>query len=139
MYHFREKELILAMKYYKDAETQLNSFDCDEVEKAEFFFKLSEIYYYMKQTYFSMYYANRAYKLYLKYPTYGQRRVQCQFLISGNWLDKMYPEKALYHTGKALEDAKKLKIEYLIGSSHLNTVIINLKNLTKQMIISEKK
>lgn len=73
MYHFREKELILAMKYYKDAETQLNAFDCDEVEKAEFFFKLSEIYYYMKQTYFSMYYANRAYKLYLKYPTYGQR------------------------------------------------------------------
>ena len=123
MYHFREKELILAMKYYKDAETQLNSFDCDEVAQAEFFVKLSGVYYYMKQTYFSMYYANRAYKLYLKYPTYGQRRVQCQFLISGNWLDKMYPEKALYHTGKALEDAKKLKIEYLIGSSHLNTGI----------------
>ncbi|MED1126569.1 tetratricopeptide repeat protein [Bacillus paralicheniformis] len=120
MYHFRQKEILHALAYYQNAENQLNSFESDEIEKAEFYFKLSEIYFYMKQTYFSMYYANHAYKIYLKQPTYGQRRVQCQFLMTGNWLDKMNPEKALEHTSKALSDAKELQVDYLIGSSHLN-------------------
>ncbi|MDA7026064.1 tetratricopeptide repeat protein [Bacillus sp. CLL-7-23] len=120
MYHFRQKEILHAIHYYKNAEAQLESFDCEEVEKAEFYFKLSETYYYIKQTYLSMYYANRAYHIYLDYPTYGQRRVQCQFMIACNWLEKFQPEKALDHNNQALTNAKKLKIDHLIGSSHLN-------------------
>ncbi|MDA1475950.1 Rap family tetratricopeptide repeat protein [Bacillus changyiensis] len=120
MYHFRQKEILHAIHYYKNAEAQLESFDCEEVEKAEFYFKLSETYYYLKQTYLSMYYANRAYHIYLDYPTYGQRRVQCQFMIACNWLDKFQPEKALHHNNQALTNAKELKVDHLIGSSHVN-------------------
>ncbi|MFP3879306.1 tetratricopeptide repeat protein, partial [Bacillus paralicheniformis] len=43
MYHFRQKELLHALAYYQNAENQLNSFESDDVEKAEFYFKLSEI------------------------------------------------------------------------------------------------
>ncbi|PAC95867.1 Rap family tetratricopeptide repeat protein [Bacillus paralicheniformis] len=120
MYHFRQKELILALNFYRNAEKQLDSFDCDELEKAEFYFKASEVYYHMKQTFFSMNYANRAYNIYKKYDTYGERRVQCQFILTGNLIDKMYPEKALVNLHKALEESNNLGANHLIGSSHLN-------------------
>lgn len=120
MYHFRQKALIHALNFYRKAENQLHSFDCDELEKAEFYFKTSEVYYHMKQTYFSMNYANRAYQIYEKYDTYGERRVHCQFVITGNLIDQMYPDKALVSLHKALEESKRINSGHLIGSSHLN-------------------
>ncbi len=120
MYHFRQKELILALNFYRNAEKQLDSFECDELERAEFYFKASEVYYHMKQTFFSMNYATRAYNIYKKYDTYGERRVQCQFILTGNLIDKMYPEKALINLHKALEESNDLGADHLIGSSHLN-------------------
>ncbi|MCY8713141.1 tetratricopeptide repeat protein [Bacillus haynesii] len=120
MYHFRQKELILALNFYRDAEKKLDSFDCDELEKAEFYFKASEVYYHMKQTFFSMNYASHAYNIYKKYETYGERRVQSQFIIAGNWLDHMYPEKALHNLNKALKESETQEILHLMGSSHLN-------------------
>ncbi|TWK81106.1 Response regulator aspartate phosphatase I [Bacillus paralicheniformis] len=120
MYHFRQKELILALNFYREAEKKLDSFDCDDLERAEFYFKASEVYYHMKQTFFSMNYASRAYNIYKKYKTYGERRVQSQFIIAGNWLDHMYPEKALHNLNKALKESKTQGILHLMGSSHLN-------------------
>ncbi|MEC1486958.1 hypothetical protein [Bacillus haynesii] len=43
MYHL-QKELLYALAYYQNAENQLNLFESDDVEKAEFYFELSEIY-----------------------------------------------------------------------------------------------
>ncbi|MEC1441714.1 tetratricopeptide repeat protein [Bacillus sonorensis] len=120
MYHFRQKELILALNFYRNAEKQLDSFECDELEKAEFYFKISEVYYHMKQTFFSMNYASRAYNIYKKYDTYGERRVQCQFILAGNRRDQMLPEKALPSLNQALSESTRLDSPHLIGSSHLN-------------------
>ncbi|NUJ17362.1 tetratricopeptide repeat protein [Bacillus glycinifermentans] len=120
MYHFRQKELILALNFYRNAENQLDSFECDELEKAEFYFKASEVYYHMKQTFFSMNYASRAYNIFKKYSTYGERLVQSQFIIAGNWLDQMHPKKALHNLNTALEESVNRKVYHLIGSSHLN-------------------
>ncbi|MEC3606264.1 tetratricopeptide repeat protein [Bacillus glycinifermentans] len=120
MYHFRQKELIHALNFYRTAENQLNSFDCDEVEKAEFYFKLSEVYYHMKQTFFSMNYATRAYNIFKNHETYGERMIQCQFIVAGNWLDKMYPEKALHNLNTALEESLKQRATHLSGTAHMN-------------------
>ncbi|WP_268313826.1 Rap family tetratricopeptide repeat protein [Bacillus haynesii] len=120
MYHFRQKELLHALTYYKNAEIQLHSFDCDDLEKADFYFKTSEVYYHMKQTFFSMNYAKQAYDIYKKYDTYGEHRVRCQFIFSGNCRDQMIPEKALPSLNKALNESEKMEIDHLIGSSHLN-------------------
>lgn len=120
MYEFRRKELVVALTCYRNAEKQLDLIEDEEIEKAEFYFKVSEVYYFMKQTYFSMNYARRAYKIYQKYPTYGERRVQCQFVISGNWLDNMRYDDALEHAEQALKDSKELGKNHLIGSSHFN-------------------
>lgn len=59
MYEFRRKELVSAINAYSLAETKLSEIE-DEIERGEFYFKVSEVYYYMKQTYFSLSYAKRA-------------------------------------------------------------------------------
>ena len=120
MYYFRQKELIHCLNFYRIAEQELDSIEGEEVEKAEFYFKMSEVFYHMKQTYFSMHYARRAYHIYRNDPSYGGRQVHCQFVISGNWLDNMRNEEALKHAKQALEDAEKLGENYLIRKALFN-------------------
>lgn len=57
----------------------------DKIDKAEFFFKMSEVYYYMKQTYVSMDYARQAFEIYSEQTTYDIRMIQCQSLFGANF------------------------------------------------------
>ncbi|WP_241211384.1 tetratricopeptide repeat protein [Bacillus atrophaeus] len=127
MYHFRTKDLVVALTYYRDAEKYLDLLDNeDDTHKAEFYFKIAEVYYYMKETHFSMNYAQHAYSIFKEQKdkdgnlTYGKQMVQCQFVIFGNWLDKMCYEDALETAEKALNDAVKIGEQHLIGSAHFN-------------------
>ncbi|OLQ57817.1 aspartate phosphatase [Bacillus licheniformis] len=127
MYHFRTRDLVIALTYYREAEKYLDLLDKNaNTDKAEFYFKVSEVYYYMKETHFSMNYAQRAYSIFKEQKdaqgnlTYGKEMVQCQFVIFGNWLDKMCYEDALETAEKALNDAKKIGEQHLIGSAHFN-------------------
>lgn len=115
MFHFKQGELIESLSFYRVAEKYLDQVEGEEIEKAEFYFKLSEVYYHMKQTYFSMNYAQRAYRIYCDAPrtpdgkpTYVERKIQCQFVISGNWLDSLRSKEALEHAKNALRDAQDL-------------------------------
>lgn len=127
MYHFRTRDLVIALTYYREAEKYLDLLDkIANTDKAEFYFKMSEVYYYMKETHFSMNYAQRAYSIFKEQKdaqgnlTYGKEMVQCQFVIFGNWLDKMCYEDALETAEKALNDAIKIGEQHLIGSAHFN-------------------
>ncbi|ASB60467.1 aspartate phosphatase [Bacillus sp. A053] len=127
MYHFRTRDLVIALTYYREAEKYLDLLDENaNTDKAEFYFKVSEVYYYMKETHFSMNYAQRAYSIFKEQKdaqgnlTYGKEMVQCQFVIFGNWLDKMCYEDALETAEKALNDAIKIGEQHLIGSAHFN-------------------
>lgn len=122
MFYFRQKEYTHSLMFYKRAEQEIESLESEEteIEKADFYFKMAELHYHMKQTYMSMHYASLAYRIFRNYPTYGVQRVHCQFVISGNWLDNMRSEDALKNAFQALEEAKELNINYLIGSSHFN-------------------
>ncbi|WP_326205013.1 hypothetical protein [Bacillus mojavensis] len=65
MYHFRTRDLVIALTYYREAERYLDLLDENaNTDKAEFYFKVSEVYYYMKETHFSMNYAQRAYAIF---------------------------------------------------------------------------
>ncbi|KAF1341728.1 tetratricopeptide repeat protein [Bacillus subtilis] len=127
MYLFRTRDLVIALTYYREAEKYLDLLDKNaNTDKAEFYFKMSEVYYYMKETHFSMNYAQRAYSIFKEQKdaqgnlTYGKEMVQCQFVIFGNWLDKMCYEDALETAEKALNDAIKIGEQHLIGSAHFN-------------------
>ncbi|KMY40856.1 aspartate phosphatase [Bacillus sp. FJAT-27445] len=119
MYEFRRKELTTAISAYRLAETKLYQIE-DEIERAEFFFKVSYVYYYMTQTYFSMNYANRALKIFKRYDEYAVQTLRCQFIVAGNLIDSLEFEMALQQFLKALDIAEDIKVDHLIGMSHMN-------------------
>ncbi|MGX4764757.1 response regulator aspartate phosphatase [Bacillus mojavensis] len=119
MYEFRRKELTTAISAYRVAESKLSEVE-DEIEKAEFFFKVSYVYYYMKQTYFSMNYANRALSIFKDYDEYAVQTIRCQFIVAGNYIDSLEFEKALHVFFNSLHIAESINSDHLIGMSHIN-------------------
>ncbi|MBT2574640.1 tetratricopeptide repeat protein [Bacillus sp. ISL-51] len=119
MYEFKQKNFISAISHYKHAEEKLEYVE-DDIEKAEFLYKISEVYYHIKQTFFSMNYAGQALDIYKKYELYGMRRVQCKFIIAGNLMDAQQHEKALEYLECALEHAERLDDDYMIAAAHYN-------------------
>lgn len=106
MYEFRRKELVAAISAYRRAEKSLEFVD-DEIEHAEFYYKMAEIFYYMKQTYFSLDYVKRAIRIYNKYDNYIDRVLRCQYVVAGNLIDSLDYKGALEMFEETLKIAKK--------------------------------
>ncbi|MFB4185441.1 Rap family tetratricopeptide repeat protein [Bacillus velezensis] len=119
MYEFRRKELTTAISAYRIAEKKLFEVE-DEIERAEFFFKVAHVYYYMKQTYFSLNYANRALKIFKQYDAYAVQTIRCQNIIAGNLIDSLDYERALDVFRDTLRIAESVGADYLIGMSQMN-------------------
>ncbi|NPC92748.1 RapH N-terminal domain-containing protein [Bacillus sp. WMMC1349] len=119
MYYFSEGKYIDAIRYYKIAEKKLSKVS-DKIEKAEFYFKVAEVFYHMKQTHMSMYYIFLADDIYKKHPTYKARRIQCHFVIAGNYVDLQSQDKALPYLHKALALAKEIENWSMITKALLN-------------------
>lgn len=119
MYEFRRKELVAAISAYRRAEKSLEFVD-DEIEHAEFYYKMAEIFYYMKQTYFSLDYVKRAIRIYNKYDNYIDRVLRCQYVVAGNLIDSLDYKGALEMFEETLKIAKKTGRQLLIATSKLN-------------------
>ena len=119
MYEFSKKEYIQAIQYYKIAERQL-ALVVDDIEQAEFHFKVAEAYYIMKQTHVSMHHIIKALEIYDQYELYKIRKVQCLFVIAGNYDDFKQYEKSLIHLNKAYSIAEEIADKRLIAKALLN-------------------
>ncbi|MGG3664574.1 tetratricopeptide repeat protein [Bacillus gobiensis] len=119
MFEFDKKEYVKAIGLYLKAEKQL-SFVSDEIEKAEFHYKVGESFYIMKQTHVSMHHILQALKIFDENDQHMIRRIQCLFMIAGNYDDLKYFEKARPHLENALSFSEELNNNHLIGSSLYN-------------------
>ncbi|MEL4011411.1 tetratricopeptide repeat protein [Bacillus velezensis] len=119
MYELECREYLSAIQFFKKAEYKLD-FVKDCIEKAEFYFKMSESYYYMKQTYFSMDYARQAYKIYHKQEAYNIRVLQCHSLFATNFLDLKQYDEAIQHFKKAYAMAEAEQQPQLMGRTLYN-------------------
>lgn len=119
MHEFSQKEYVQAIQYYKIAERQL-ALVVDEIEQAEFHFKVAEAYYIMKQTHVSMHHIIKALEIYDRYDLYKVRKIQSLFVIAGNYDDFKRYEKSLPHLHKALRLAEEINDQRLIAKTYLN-------------------
>ncbi|MCC9024336.1 tetratricopeptide repeat protein [Bacillus nakamurai] len=119
MYELECREYLTAIQFFKKAESKL-VFVKDRIEKAEFYFKMSESYYYMKQTYFSMDYARQAYEIYNEHTTYNIRLLQCHSLFATNFLDLKQYDEAIQHFKKAYAMAEAEQQPQLMGRTLYN-------------------
>ncbi|MCY8188110.1 tetratricopeptide repeat protein [Bacillus spizizenii] len=119
MYEFDQKEYVEAIGFYREAEKEL-PFVSDEIEKAEFHFKVAEAYYHMKQTHVSMHHILQALDIYQTHPLYSIRTIQSLFVIAGNYDDFKHYGKALPHLEAALELAMDIQNDRFIAISLLN-------------------
>ncbi|MEK5496767.1 MULTISPECIES: response regulator aspartate phosphatase [Bacillus] len=119
MYEFENYEYLNAITFYKRAEKKL-SLVSDDIERAEFNYKMAEIYYHMKQTHMSMHHIAQAIECYREKDTYTVREIQCSFVIGLNYIDMGCPEKAIPHFERALEQAADHSTKRLKGSALYN-------------------
>ncbi|AUS10661.1 aspartate phosphatase [Bacillus subtilis] len=119
MYEFDQQEFVEAINYYRKAEKELYAVT-DEIEQAEFHFKVAEAYYNMKQTHVSMHHILKALEIYDQNPLYTVRKIQSLFVIVGNYLDFKHYEKGLKHLEEALKLSKELGHDRLISSALYN-------------------
>jgi len=122
MYEFSKGEYIKAIAFYRHAEKKLDKV-ADELERAEFYYKMSEIFYHMKQTHLSMYYIEQAYHAYKAHKANGMyeiKVIQCRFVIAGNYDDLCTHEKAIPHLKEAEESARNLGNKYMLAKALLN-------------------
>ncbi|MDA1475151.1 Rap family tetratricopeptide repeat protein [Bacillus changyiensis] len=119
MYYFSEGKYLTAIQSYRLAEKRLSKIS-DKIEKAEFYFRMGEVFYHMKQTHMSMYYISLAYEIYKKQATYMVRRIQCHFVIAGNYDDLHIHDKALPHLHKALALSQEIDNWPMITKSLIN-------------------
>ncbi|ETI59000.1 MULTISPECIES: response regulator aspartate phosphatase [Bacillati] len=135
MYEFRMGEFVKAIMFYRRAEKRLEQV-ADELEKAEFYYKMSEVFYHMKQTHMSMYYVTLAYDTYKAYKThsiYMVREINCLTVVAGNYMDLETRDKALTCFSLALEKAEALGNKHIIFRQLYNIGICyqGLNQITK--------
>ncbi|ANF38526.1 tetratricopeptide repeat protein [Bacillus velezensis] len=122
MYELECREYLSAIQFFKKAESKL-TYVKDHIEKAEFYFKMSEVYYYMKQTYVSMDYARQAYLIYKDAEKYNIRLTQCHSLFGANYLDVKQYDHAISHFQKAYTMAELEQQPQLMGRTLFNIAL----------------
>ncbi|MFP3636914.1 tetratricopeptide repeat protein, partial [Bacillus sp. SIMBA_033] len=126
MYFFAKGLYIQAIQSYKQAEKKIYHVR-DQVEKAEFYFKMAQVFYHMKQTHVSMSYVTQAYNIYDKQETYTIRKIQCLFVIAGNYTDMQMHEKALPHMKSCLATARIIGNKLIMAKALRNMGLCHVK------------
>lgn len=94
MYEFKGHNYSAAISCYKVAEKRVEELN-DDIEKAEYYYKLSHLYYELNYTSLSINYAESAIAIYQCHPEYLINHFFCKNIIALNMLDDFKFDKAM--------------------------------------------
>lgn len=131
MYEFDQKEYVEAIHYYREAEKELNEVT-DEIEKAEFHYKLADAYYQIDQHYVSLNHLAIAKSLFESNNFYKVKVIGCNMMFGAN-MYRLSEAEAYYR--EALHKAEHLKgkqANRITGVIHHNLGLVSTRggNLT---------
>lgn len=116
IYHDYLQDYDKALSYFRIAEKKLAYVD-DEIEKAEFHYKIAVLFYDLKMTFLSKYHAQIACDTFNAHETYIKRQINCRMLHALNLIDQFEYDKARALFSEA---------ENMIESINDNHLIIHL-------------
>ncbi|MFN2746779.1 tetratricopeptide repeat protein [Bacillus sp. z60-18] len=86
MYESAKNNYSQALTFFRVAERQLDKVE-DEIEKAEFHYKLGNLYYFTKTTLLSFHHLQMAKSIYQAYGEYKTQSINCTVLLALNYID----------------------------------------------------
>jgi tetratricopeptide (TPR) repeat protein len=113
MYHWRSGNYREALEQYWYAEELLEKIP-DQIEKAEFHYRVAVVYYDMGKNMLSIQHARKAQELYNQDANYGMKNADCENLLGLNCIDLKQYEEAEQHLIYALDVAQKHEENELI-------------------------
>ncbi|MEK5500765.1 response regulator aspartate phosphatase [Bacillus sp. FSL M8-0168] len=111
MYEFYKKNFTKAINFYRIAESKLIKID-DEIEKAEFHYRLAVAYYEIRQNFFSLNHAEKALESFNAHDTYEEKTINCQMVIAANYVDLYRFEDAEKQYNLAIETASSFGYKF---------------------------
>ncbi|MFN2747193.1 MULTISPECIES: Rap family tetratricopeptide repeat protein [unclassified Bacillus (in: firmicutes)] len=127
MYEFNQKGYVEAIHYYRKAEKEL-SVVTDEMEKAEFHYKLADAYYQINQYYVSLNHLTIAKRLFESNSFYKVKTIGCNMMFGANMYDMNRLTEAESYYREALSLAEQLNeknIKRIIGVIYHNLGLVS--------------
>ncbi|AVM24352.1 hypothetical protein [Bacillus pumilus] len=126
IYHDYLQDYDKALSYFRIAEKKLAYVD-DEIEKAEFHYKLAVLFYDLKMTFLSKYHAQIATDTFNAHETYVKRQINCRLLHALNLIDQFKYDDASDLFNEAEGMIKKIDDNHLIIHLYYNMGFLESK------------
>lgn len=118
-FEFHNKNYIDAINFYKIAEDKLKKIP-DEIEHAEFHYKIAIVYYQIDQHFFSLSHAEKALNSFKSNDQYISRQLQCEMVIAHNKMKLMSYKKADQHYSTIIKKSDETGDSYTKSLAHYN-------------------
>ncbi|MGM0971332.1 MAG: tetratricopeptide repeat protein [Bacillota bacterium] len=118
-FEFHNKNYIDAINFYKIAEDKLKKIP-DEIEHAEFHYKIAEAYYQIFQNFFSMSHAEKALNSFKSNEQYTYRQLNSELLLALNKVDLLRYKEADQHYENIIKKAQETGDFYTKSLAHHN-------------------
>lgn len=118
-FEFHNKNYIDAINFYKIAEDKLKKIP-DEIEHAEFHYKICKAYYQIDQHFFSLSHAEKALNSFKSNEQYISRQIHCEMMLALNKLDLLRYKEANDHHKNILKRAQEIGDSFTESIAHLN-------------------
>lgn len=126
MHEFHQKNYVAAINFYKAAEEHLKNVP-DDIERAEFHYKLADAYYRIDQHFVSLNHLEKAKEMYSTSEFYKAKVVGCNIKYGANMYDLYRLDEAESYYREALSLAQELNEETaqrIIGVIHHNLGLV---------------